>query len=59
MDVTDLGQCLARQWGEQATLRHVLELYCHQFTYVAHLPYQCQPILGAGTHMHEHYAWPA
>ena len=57
-DVVDLGECLDRQWSEQSTLRHVLELYCHQFTYVAHLPYQCQPILGAGTHISERYAWP-
>ena len=40
-DVDDVKQCLNRQWDEQKTLRAVLELYCHQFTYVAHLPHQC------------------
>lgn len=57
-DALDVKQCLDRQWSEQQTLRHVLELYCHQFTYVSHLPYQCQPILSAGTMMHCAYAWP-
>ena len=42
MDVNDVGSCLTRQFEEQATLRSVLELYCHQFTYVASLPYQCE-----------------
>lgn len=58
MDVDDIAQCLSRQWSEQGTLRHVLELYCHQFTYVAHLPYQCEAILGAGSHLSYAYAWP-
>jgi len=58
LDVMDVAQCLHRQWVEQATLRNVLELYCHQFTYVAHLPHQCQAILGAGTMLHPSYAWP-
>ena len=49
MDVNDVGNCLTRQFEEQATLRSVLELYCHQFTYVASLPYQCEQILGAAT----------
>ena len=39
MDVSDVQDCLNRQWDEQKTLRAVLELYCHQFTYVAHLPH--------------------
>ena len=58
MDVDDIASCLSRQWSEQAQLRNVLELYCHQFTYVAHLPYQCEAILGAGTHLSYAYAWP-
>ena len=29
MDVNDVGQCLTRQFDEQANLRSVLELYCH------------------------------
>lgn len=58
LDVSDVGTCLGRQWVEQASLRAVLELYCHQFTYVAHLPYQCEAILGAGTGLHPVYAWP-
>lgn len=49
LEVHDVADCLARQWDEQKTLRSVLELYCHQFTYVAHLPAQCESILGAGT----------
>ena len=58
MDVNDIADCLRRQWSEQEALRHVLELYCHQFTYTAYLPHQCEPILGAGTHMQCNYAWP-
>ena len=58
-DAGDIAQCLDRQWSDQSTLRHVLELYCHQFTYVSHLPYQCEAILGAGTMMQPAYAWPA
>ena len=58
-NVNDVGECLHRQWSEQAQLRHVLELYCHQFTYVAHLPYQCAPILGANTMLYPSYSWPA
>ena len=58
-DVHDVADCLSRQWDEQKTLRNVLELYCHQFTYVAHLPHQCEPILGAGTDLHYAYAWPS
>ena len=58
LDVDDIASCLSRQWSEQGTLRNVLELYCHQFTYVAHLPYQCEAILGAGTHLNYAYAWP-
>ena len=57
-DVDDVAGCLSRQWDEQKTLRAVLELYCHQFTYVAHLPHQCEPILGQGTSLHPAYAWP-
>ena len=59
LDVTDVAMCLRRQWEEQSQLRAVLELYCHQFTYVSTIPFQCQPILGANSHMHEQYAWPA
>jgi len=51
-DVDDVASCLSRQWDEQKTLRAVLELYCHQFTYVAHLPHQCEPVLGAATQLH-------
>lgn len=58
-DVDDVASCLSRQWDEQKTLRAVLELYCHQFTYVAHLPYQCEPILGASKPLHSVYAWPS
>lgn len=57
-NVSDVGDCLHRQWAEQAELRRVLELYCHQFTYVAHLPYQCAPILGANSMLYPSYAWP-
>lgn len=57
-DVDDVANCLSRQWDEQKTLRAVLELYCHQFTYVAHLPYQCETILGASKPLHSVYAWP-
>ncbi len=48
-DALDLAQCLGRQWDDQQTMRHAVELYCHQFTYSAHLPSQCMPILTAGT----------
>lgn len=58
-DVHDVADCLHRQWDEQQTLRHVLELYCHQFTYVSHLPAQCEAILGSGTHLNSSYAWPS
>ena len=58
-NVSDVGDCLHRQWAEQSELRRVLELYCHQFTYVAHLPYQCAPILGANTMLYPSYGWPA
>ena len=57
-DVDDVANCLSRQWDEQKTLRAVLELYCHQFTYVAHLPYQCETILGSSKPLHNVYAWP-
>ena len=57
-DVDDVANCLSRQWDEQKTLRAVLELYCHQFTYVAHLPYQCETILGSSKPLHSVYAWP-
>ena len=57
-DVNDVADCLSRQWSEQKNLRSVLELYCHQFTYVAHLPHQCESILGSGSHLHQAYAWP-
>ena len=56
-DMQDVAACLGRQWHEQETLRHVLELYCHQFTYVAHLPYQCEAILASGHALHPVYAW--
>lgn len=59
LDIDDIKDCLNRQWGEQMTLRRVLELYCHQFTFVSHLPSQCEPILSAGTELHPLYAWPA
>ena len=58
LDIDDVGVCLKRQYHEQSELRSVLELYCHQFTYVAHLPYQCEAILAAGTHLNYAYAWP-
>ena len=58
-DVDDVANCLSRQWEEQKTLRSVLELYCHQFTYVANLPGQCEPILGASRPLTSVYAWPA
>lgn len=58
-DVDDVKGCLSRQWDEQRVLRGVLELYCHQFTYVAHIPSQCQAILGAGSHIYQQYAWPS
>ena len=58
-DVHDVADCLSRQWDEQKTLRSVLELYSHQFTYVAHLPHQCVAILGSGSHLHSAYAWPS
>ena len=58
-DVDDVANCLSRQWEEQKTLRSVLELYCHQFTYVANLPGQCEPILGASRPLNSVYAWPA
>lgn len=56
--VTEVASCLSRQWNEQAALRKVLELYCHQFTYVAHVPERCAGILGAHTHLHHNYVWP-
>lgn len=59
LDIDDIKDCLNRQWGEQTSLRRVLELYCHQFTFVSHLPSQCEPILSAGTELHALYAWPA
>lgn len=58
LDIEDVGQCLSRQYHEQGELRGVLELYCHQFTYVAKLPYQCEQVLGAGSMLHQVYAWP-
>lgn len=57
-DVNDVADCLSRQWSEQKQLRSVIELYCHQYTYVPHLPHQCETILGAGTHLDRVYAWP-
>ena len=59
LDVRDVGNCLSRQWDEQHTLRGVLELYCHQFTYTAQVPHQCQYILGGGSMLHAAYSWPA
>ena len=59
MDVNDLMNTLQRQWTEQETNRRVLELYCHQYTYVSHIPPQCEMVLAAGTIMSYQYAWPA
>ena len=58
LDVEDVSNCLHRQWDEQKVLRQVLELYCHQFTFVPHLPAQCEPILGSGTSIQPVYKWP-
>lgn len=58
LDTDDVAQCLKRQFDEQRTLRSVLELYCHQFTYVPQLPAQCQQILGADTMIYHAYSWP-
>ena len=59
MDVNDLMMTLQRQWTEQETNRRVLELYCHQYTYVANIPPQCEAVLAAGTILSYQYAWPA
>lgn len=58
MDVNDLMMTLQRQWTEQETNRRVLELYCHQYTYVANIPPQCEAVLASGTILSHHYAWP-
>ena len=57
-DIDDVGVCLKRQYHEQSELREVLELYCHQYTYVARLPYQCEQILGSGSQLLQAYHWP-
>lgn len=59
MDVNDLMMTLQRQWTEQEVNRRVLELYCHQYTYVSHIPPQCEAVLAAGTILSYQYAWPA
>ena len=58
MDVNDLMRTLQRQWTEEETNRRVLELYCHQYTYVSHIPPQCEAVLASGTIMSYMYAWP-
>lgn len=58
LDAEDVKSCLNRQFDEQKTLRRVLELYCHQFTYVPTLPAQCQQVLGATTQIRQVYSWP-
>ena len=58
LDTVDIAKCLQRQWNDQINLRKVLELYCHQYAYVAHLPHQCENILGAGTMLYHAYSWP-
>ena len=42
LDIEDVKGCLGRQYHEESELRSVLELYCHQYTYVTRLPYQCE-----------------
>ena len=58
MDVNDLMRTLQRQWTEEETNRRVLELYCHQYTYVSYIPPQCEAVLAAGTILSYMYAWP-
>jgi hypothetical protein len=58
MDVNDLMMTVQRQWVEEELNRRVLELYCHQYTYVAAIPPQCLNVLAAGTLLSYHYAWP-
>ena len=59
MDSHDVGECLHRQFDEQEQLRNVLELYCHQFTFVPNIPSQCEEILVAGTMLNKVYIWPS
>jgi len=57
-DMADVSQCLQRQIANQKTERLVLEMYCQQFTYVAHIPAPCSHLFGAAPVLTTQYAWP-